>query len=1473
MHIASHSSNQSALKKIFKKMLPWFVFLLLTVTSIIIWLKSVEKDKKIVFEHTQSVSEQIAYRLQDAITARLNMLEVMATRWVIVPDWGYERFSNYASLLYSAFPGFQAINWIDTEGTITWVYPEEPNEAARNKNLYNHPEPGVRTTFRKVETEKCFGITPVIELFQSGQGFAVYFPLIPPDGSIQGYLNGVFRIKSLVEACITEGINERFYLSIMENDRSIYRSIEAIPRNANEESKQPFEIYYVNEAEMNIFGRTWIVQVCPSLYLERANVYKKNVVILIFGLILATGMSVGIYMLIKRGDEHRAAKEALYASEYQYRTTIDSMSDPIYVVGKDLKIILTNNALIKLNEELGIETDIIDQTIFEVYPFLPEVIRDEYQTVFDTGRVLITEEENVISGRKIITETRKIPFLEKDEVVRVVTVMRDITERKRAEEELRESEKRFRTLIEKSVESIFLINFEGEFVFWNRAVENMMGLTDIPAKKITIADVLTPDSLKTAMAKIARVVATGTTTPRSFELIAKKFDGTLAVMEIFIGLIEYEGETLMLGTARDITERKQADRQIRMLAHTMSSINEAVSITDIEGKLLYVNDAFCQMYQCERKEIMDGSIDDIRVEGQLPSITDITAQTINGGWNGELINRRCNGEEFPIYLSTSVVKNDEGEIIGLVGVAMDITERKQAEKTQNVLHEIANALNTTEDLDELLHTIHILLGAVVDTTNFFIALYDSETDSISLPYMVDERDEIAVFPAGKTLTSYIIKNRKPLLVDRAEIEEKIEAGEIETIGTLCKVWLGVPLKTGKEVIGAVVVQSYTDENLYTDRDLRILEFVSGQVAIAIERKQREAKLRESELRFQQIAENAQEWIWEVDAEGLYTYSSSMVEEILGYDPSEIVGKKHFYELFCLEERESLKKEAFGVFRRRESFQGFLNRNMHKDGRIIWLSTSGTPIFDDKGNFVGYRGADFDITKRKQAEEELKASDDFNRGIVSTAPVGILYLDRNGVVIYENPAMRQIAGLPISEQSNLIGQKFQDIPTLEVANGDKIVNKLLSGESVRGIELNYQIHSGEIRILELHGAPRIGPGGKPIGAVIMCLDLTDYKMVEAQLRQAQKMEAIGTLAGGIAHDFNNLLTGIMGSVELSLMNLESEHPLRKNLERIQLSAERAAELTAQLLAFGRQRYEEPKSLNINVCIDEAVELIRRIVGTQVEIKIEREPNIWMTRADAGQINQVLVNLLVNAADAILESGFIAIKSENVSVSPEYCKKHQDAQPGDYIQISIQDTGYGIPSEVIERIFEPFYTTKATGKGTGLGLSMAYGIVKGHEGWMEVQSIIGKGTTFKVFLPRVDELPAETVEKEPEIAQGGDETILLVDDEEIVRNLGTSILQQFGYNILTAIDGADAVEIYQKMGAEIDLVILDLTMPKKSGRETFLDLKKANPEVKIVISSGFSRIGSVDDLMKMGAKGFVQKPYRIGQLLSTVREALD
>lgn len=399
---------------------------------------------------------------------------------------------------------------------------------------------------------------------------------------------------------------------------------------------------------------------------------------------------------------------------------------------------------------------------------------------------------------------------------------------------------------------------------------------------------------------------------------------------------------------------------------------------------------------------------------------------------------------------------------------------------------------------------------------------------------------------------------------------------------------------------------------------------------------------------------------------------------------------------------------------------------------------------------------------------------------------------------------------------------------------------------------------------------LSDSGDILGYQGVIRDITDQKRMSSQLQQIQKMEAIGTLAGGIAHNFNNLLMTIQGNTSLIMMETDPEHPNYKKLKTIEEHIQYGSDLSRQLLGFARGGQYQTKTININVIIRMSVKLF---ASTKKEISVhsDLEKKLLSVNADPGQIEQVLLNLLINASQAMPDGGEIYIRTENVELAEFQLAPFQE-QSGQYVKLSVTDTGIGMDKKTQEKIFEPFFTTKEHGQGTGPGLSSVYGIVKNHDGYITVYSEPGKGSTFKIYLPA----SKKTLEKENKIAEpllNGNETILIIDDETMIVEIGETLLTELGYTVLTANGGKAALKIYNSRQEQIDLVILDMIMPEMSGSETFAQLKTINPDVRVLLSSGYSINGQASNLLKQGCSGFIQKPFNLLELFKKVREVLE
>ncbi|MBI5966896.1 MAG: PAS domain S-box protein [Deltaproteobacteria bacterium] len=509
----------------------------------------------------------------------------------------------------------------------------------------------------------------------------------------------------------------------------------------------------------------------------------------------------------------------------------------------------------------------------------------------------------------------------------------------------------------------------------------------------------------------------------------------------------------------------------------------------------------------------------------------------------------------------------------------------------------------------------------------------------------------------------------------------------------------------------------------------------------------------------------------------------------------------------------------------------------------------------------------DITHRKRAEEALRESEEKYRILVDHANEAI-FIAQDGVVKFPNPSTLALIGYSTEElaQTPFVNLIHPEDRQMVWENHQK----RLRGEDLPHI-YSFRVlnRSGEELWVQLSTVLTTWEG-RP-ATLNYLRDVTPLKKLELQFQQAQKMEAIGTLAGGIAHDFNNLLMGIQGYISLMLFNMDSTHPHHENLKKIEEHVRSGASLTSQLLGFARRGKYEVKPTDLNQIIQRSSEMFER---TKKEIKIYRkyQEDTWIVEVDRGQIEQLLLNLYVNAWQAMAEGGSLYLETKNVTLSKEYIKPFW-VQPGDYVKISVTDTGMGMDEKTKQRIFEPFFTTKGMGRGTGLGLASAYGIVKNHGGFINVYSEKGQGTTFTIYLPVTGkELKEEKKVLSAELLRGT-ETILLVDDEDTIINVVEKALNLLGYRVLIARGGEEAAEIYRENQQEIALVILDMIMPGIGGGEAYDLLKEINPHVKAILSSGYSFNGEAAHIIAMGCDGFIQKPFGIKELSKKIREILD
>ncbi len=511
-------------------------------------------------------------------------------------------------------------------------------------------------------------------------------------------------------------------------------------------------------------------------------------------------------------------------------------------------------------------------------------------------------------------------------------------------------------------------------------------------------------------------------------------------------------------------------------------------------------------------------------------------------------------------------------------------------------------------------------------------------------------------------------------------------------------------------------------------------------------------------------------------------------------------------------------------------------------------------------------------ERQAAEEALRRSEANYRSLVECAPYGIYRATAEGKLLSVNPALVEMLGY--NSEDELLGVNLDAGAYLDEAERIRPVEPGGGVKQFRGVEAKWKRKDGKIIIVRRSGRPVYDGQGGFLYVEVMAEDVTEVKLLEEQFRQAQKMEAVGKLAGGVAHDFNNLLGVILGYSGAVLEKLSTTDPLRKKVENIEKAAEKAVSVTRQLLAFSRQQVLQPKVLDLNAVVVEMEDMLRRLIGEDIELAIATDTQLGRVKADPTQIEQVIMNLAVNARDAMPQGGKLTIETANVQLDSSYARRRYPVQPGPHVMLAVSDTGTGMDAETQARIFEPFFTTKGLGKGTGLGLATVYGIVKQSGGYIWVYSEPGRGATFKIYLPRAEE--AVLAEKRPKAAVAslrGSETILLVEDEESLRKLTRELLEDRGYAVLEAGNGAKALEIAARHQGPIHLVITDVVMPGISGREVAQRMEALRPDAKVLYMSGYTADAITRHGVLEPGMAFLQKPIRPEELAQKVREVLN
>ncbi|MFH1115750.1 MAG: PAS domain S-box protein [Pseudomonadota bacterium] len=996
---------------------------------------------------------------------------------------------------------------------------------------------------------------------------------------------------------------------------------------------------------------------------------------------------------------------------------------------------------------------------------------------------------------------------------RALGVVVEITKRKQAEESILRSEAKHRALLESAPIGIIVVDAQGNIREANQAVVNMLGSPSADATK-AVNMLAFPPLVEAGIARnFARCLEESCRIDFEAPYTSKWGRETHLKFRLTPLTDPVDGSARCLGVMEDISDVRKAQGALEASENLMRVILDGISTN-----VAFVNKNLEMMW------VNRAAADSL---GKTPG--DILGKKCHSCWANP--DKPCEGCPSLKALSTrkpewaeittpdgrvwdergEPVFDSEGRLLGVVEIAHDITARKRAERER---------LRSEERFKEIYDRAPVMMhsidrGAIVRNVN-----------DKWLTTMGYERSEVL----GEKITSFMTPKTKEIFerfVGRFWRDRKAQNVNYQFIrrdGAVIHVLLDA---------GVIEDDTWGEISVSTVRDVTEL-------------RKTESALEESRRSFTNVVESSAEGIVVLDLAGTVLYGNRAAAGICGRERDHLPGLQ-------LEIPQSTE----------DPFETEIVRPSGET-RIVDMRASRTD-WEGKQAYIMVMRDVTDVKERAAVHQRLVTA-------IEQSIESVVITDERGTILYVNPAFERVSGFSKEEAVGL-NPRILKSGEHDTAFYAEMWSTLSEGRVWKGHFINRR-KDGSLYEEDAAISPIKDDTGRVTSYVAVKRDVTDEVLLRKQLQKAQKMESIATMAGGIAHDFNNLLTIASGYTELLLMDRTEASPGYQELQAIAHAAQRGADLVRRILTFSRQVETFPTIIDLNEEVRHVHKLLTRTIPKMIDIELALAEDLELIKADAGQIEQTLLNLAVNAQHAMPDGGKLCIKTMNATLDADYCEAHVEAKPGGYVLLMVSDTGHGMEQDVLERIFEPFFSTKKKEQGTGLGLSMVFGIVKGHGGHITCYSEPGLGTTFKIYLPT-----GKRADIEPDVAATalgpafGSETILLVDDEEMIRDLGTKILKQAGYTVLTANNGREALEIYEERGDEISLVILDMIMPRMGGKECLERLVALNPKIKVIIASGYSMTGPAREAMAGWSTSFVNKPFDVKKLRLTVRKVLD
>ena len=898
-----------------------------------------------------------------------------------------------------------------------------------------------------------------------------------------------------------------------------------------------------------------------------------------------------------------------------------------------------------------------------------------------------------------------------------------------------------------------------------------------------------------------------------------------------------------LAEAQMRRKHKKVEEESLLLAQAVKSVKDCISITDLENNILFVNDSFIATYGYTEAELLGKNISIVRSSIVSSKESDaIQSGTMKNGWHGEIRNRRKNGTEFTVELWTSVVKNNSGAPIAMVGVARDITERKKAEEALR-----ARDIQFEKLAAQVPGMIYQFMQKPDGT--FCVPLTSEGIRDVFGCSPQDVRDDFS--PIAKVI----------LPEDLSNVINSIKRSAEHLTLFQCEYRVQIPDGPIRWMYGQSMPEKLNDGSIIWH----------GFNTDITERKRAEETLAKEQFLMNILMDNVPDYIYFKDKESRFIRMNKSLAARFGLsDPAEAVGKTDF-DFFTEQHAQLAFKDEQKIIKTDKPLIGFEEKETWPDGSETWVTTTKMPLRDREGEIIGTFGISKDITERKKAEIELKESEERYRRLVEFSPDAIA-VHSEGKIVYVNPAAITLLGA--NSASELVGKPFLDIihPDYRDSIHQQIIAVVKEEYALPLTEQKFMRVDGSVIEVEVAALPIIYKEKRAMQIVVR--DISEQKKLQSQLLQTQKIQSIGTLAGGIAHDFNNILGIILAYSSLLNKSQLSPDKFATSITAINQAVQRGAALVRQILTFARKTDIVFEPTNISELIHELLSMLDQTFPKTIIFSENIADSLPLIFADRTQIHQALLNLCVNARDAMPDGGSISIaagKHTREQITQQFPSANEEA----YVCLTVTDTGKGMDKATCARVFDPFFTTKEKGKGTGLGLSVVYGVIQAHHGFIDLKSEPGRGTTFQVFFPVIAS-NRQAIDSQHSIESfevGGTETILFVEDEEMLIQMVNFLLESKGYNVLCARDGLEAVNIYQSHKQEIALVITDLGLPVLTGSDEFKKLKEINPSVKVIFASGYFEPDIKSELLKDGAKGFIQKPYEPNDVLRIIRQILD